>query len=330
MKRTTIVVLVSLTFAVVGGAAAQTGDTIKIAMIGKSMANPVFAAAHRGAQETASALSRSLGLTIDVAILTPSREDVELQLQGVEEAVRRGFDAILIAPTDSSRLTPAIDRAVDAGVAVMTFDNDAPSSKRFAHYGPDDVGIGQQVMNELAGQLGRSGKVALLAGNRDAQNLRARAEGVQKAAAGYPDIELIGPFYHEEKAQVAAGEMLRVNRENPDLKGWAIVGGWPLFRSSQTLALIDDLTERKLRVVCVDALPEQLLYVDKGLAVLLAQPVYEWGAVGVTTIVDELQGQADVPERIEMELVRVGPENLAEWATRLHEWGFQIDPSAYR
>ncbi len=61
--------------------------------------------------------------------------------------------------------------------------------------------------------------------------------------------------------------------------GWAVIGGWPLFRSSQSLALLEDLTQRKLKVVCVDALPEQLVYVQKGLAVLLAQPVYDWGTV---------------------------------------------------
>jgi len=185
-------------------------------------------------------------------------------------------------------------------------------------------------VDEVARQIGGTGKVALLAGNRDAANLRARAEGVEKAAGNLAGIELIGPFFHEETAHVAAAEMLRVNEANPDLRGWAVVGGWPLFRSSQSLALLDDLARRKLAVVCVDALPEQLVYVDKGLAVLLAQPVYDWGTVGVETIVNKLYGTAPVPERIEMELVRVGPDSLAEWAGRLRDWGFQIDPSAYQ
>jgi len=63
--------------------------------------------------------------------------------------------------------------------------------------------------------------------------------------------------------------------------------------------------------------------------VLMAQPVYDWGAVGVTTIVDKLHRNKAVPRRIEMQLVRVGRDNLAEWARRLRDWGFQVDPSAY-
>jgi ribose transport system substrate-binding protein len=331
MKRVTLVAVGLLVLAAAAMGLAQTGKRdIKIAMIAKSRANPVFVAAHRGAQDAARTLGAKHGVRIEVTILTPDREDTGLQLEGIADAIRSHADAILIAPTDAARVTPAIDQAVEAGVAVMTFDNDAPQSKRFAHYGPNDVAVGEAVMDELAEQIGGAGKVALLAGNRDAANLRARAEGVQNAAGRHEAIELIGPFYHEEKPQVAAAEMLRLNRANPDLKGWAIVGGWPLFRSSQSLALLDDLTQRQLKVVCVDALPEQLVYVDRGLAVLLAQPVYDWGTVGVATIVDKLFGEAAVPERIEMKLVRVAPDSLAEWAGRLRDWGFKIDPSVYQ
>ncbi|MGD8895268.1 MAG: substrate-binding domain-containing protein [Acidobacteriota bacterium] len=330
MKNAVLVALVSLVPGLVTVVTPQAGgQPLRIAVIGKSQANPVFAAAHRGAQDTAKSLGAELGRAIEVAVLTPDREDTALQMERLAGAVREGFDAVLIAPTDSSRMTPAINQAVEFGVAVMTFDNDAPSSKRFAHYGPNDVTVGRLVMKELATQLEGTGKVALLAGNEGAANLQARLRGVQQAAGDYPGIELIGPFYHEEKAHVAASLMLEVNRDNPDLRGWAAVGGWPLFRSSQTLALVGDLTERKLKVVGVDALPEELLYVDKGLAVLMAQPVYEWGAVGVTTIVDKLLRKASVPEHIEMKLVRVGRENLADWARQLRDWGFQIDPSAY-
>jgi len=331
MKKATLVAVAPLVLAAATMGLGQTAKPhVKIAMIGKSQSNPVFAAAHRGAQDAAETLSAKLAVTIEVVILTPDREDTALQIEGITDAIGKGADAILIAPTDAARVTPAIDRAVDAGVAVMTFDNDAPQSKRFAHYGPDDVAVGEQVMDELAKQIGGAGKVALLAGNADAANLRARVEGVQNAAGRNQDIELIGPIYHEEKAQVAAAEMLRVNKAHPDLKGWALVGGWPLFRSSQSLALLDDLSQRKLKVVGVDALPEELVYVDRGLAVLLAQPVYDWGTVGVTTIVDKLYRDVAVPEHIEMKLVRVAPDSLAQWAETLRDWGFKIDPSVYR
>ena len=51
-------------------------------------------------------------------------------------------------------MTGAINDAVARGVEVMTFDSDAPKSRRFSYYGVDDRRLGQSVMSELAKQLG--------------------------------------------------------------------------------------------------------------------------------------------------------------------------------
>jgi len=72
------------------------------------------------------------------------------------------------------------------------------------------------------------------------------------------------------------------------------------------------------------------VYVDKGIApVLLAQSVYQWGYVGVTTIVDKVINKKDVPAIIPMDLVRVTKGNLGEWARQLKAWGFTDVPDAY-
>ena len=61
-----------------------------------------------------------------------------------------------------------------------------------------------------------------------------------------------------------------------------MIGGWPLFRSSQSPAMMAEIQKRNLKVVAVDALPEQLVYLERGLVpVLWAQPVYDWGTIGV-------------------------------------------------
>jgi len=63
--------------------------------------------------------------------------------------------------------------------------------------------------------------------------------------------------------------------------------------------------------------------------VLLAQSVYQWGYVGVSTIVDKLINKKDVPTIIPMELVRVTKDNLGEWARQLKAWGLTDVPDAY-
>jgi ribose transport system substrate-binding protein len=123
--------------------------------------------------------------------------------------------------------------------------------------------------------------------------------------------------------------MLKFDAAHPQLAGWAMVGGWPLFRSSQSPALMTEIQKRGLKIVAVDALPEQLIYVERGLVpVLWAQPVYDWGAIGVGTIVDKLLLKKTVPRSIRMELIRVTRDDLRAYARRLSSWGFSL-PQEY-
>ena len=302
------------------------GGAIKIAMIAKSSTNPVFLSARTGAEAAAKDMSQKHGVPVEIVWLTPPAEDGQVQAQRIAQAVNEGATAVLISCSDAGKVNGAINDAVDRGVPVMTFDSDAPQSKRFAFYGVDDVKTGEAVMRELAIQMNGKGKIAILAGNQNAPNLRKRVEGVKQEAAKSPGITIAGTFYHIETPQDAAAEVIRVQNAYPDVTGWAMVGGWPLF----TQTLLSDLDPKKVKIVAVDALPAELAYVDKGLApVLLAQPTYKWGYVSVETIVNKIHMKQDVPQIIPMELVRVSKDNLGSWARQLKEWGFTDVPDAY-
>ena len=307
-------------------AAAAGKRKVKIAMIAKSSTNPVFLAARTGADAAARELGPKHGVDIEVAWLTPPQEDGQVQAQRIAQAVNEGADAILISCSDAGKVTGAINDAVGRGLAVMTFDSDAPQSKRFTFYGVDDLKTGQATMAELAAQMGGKGKVAVLQGNQNAPNLQKRVQGVREEAAKHPGIGIVGVFPNIETPQDAAAEVIRVNNAYPEIQGWAMVGGWPLF----TRTLLDEIDPKRMKIVAVDALPVELPYIEKGLApVLLAQPVYLWGHTGVSTIVDKLVLDKQVPERLPMELVRVSKENLGEWARQLKAWGFTDVPEKY-
>jgi ribose transport system substrate-binding protein len=309
------------------GAAPPANRGLKIAVIAKSSTNPVFLSARTGAEAAAKELSQKHNVPIEIAWLTPPSEDGQLQAQRIAQAVNEGASAVLISCSDAGKVTGAINDAVGRGVPVMTFDSDAPQSQRFAFYGVDDDKTGQAVMDELAAQMGKKGTLAILAGNQNAPNLRKRVDGVKQAAAArYPDMKIAGTFYHIETPQDAAAEVIRVQNAYPQVQGWAMIGGWPLF----TQTLLKDLDPAKVKIVAVDALPAELAYVEKGLApVLLAQPTYMWGYVGVQRIFDKVQLKQEVPQIIPMELVRVTKENLGTWARQLRDWGFTDVPQEY-
>ena len=292
---------------------------LKIAMIAKSSTNPVFLSARTGAEAAAKELSQKHNVPVEIVWLTPPAEDGQVQAQRLAQAVNEGATAALISCSDAGKVTGAINDAVARGVPVMTFDSDAPDSKRFAFYGVDDVKTGQAVMDELAKQMGEKGSVAILAGNQNAPNLRKRVDGVKEAAKNYPNMKIVETFYHVETPQDAAAEVIRAQNAYPQIQGWAMIGGWPLF----TQTLLTDLDPNKVKIVAVDALPAELPYVQKGLApVLLAQPTYLWGYVSVNKIFEKVHLKQDVPTIMPMDLVRVSKENLGTWARQLKAWGF--------
>jgi ribose transport system substrate-binding protein len=327
-KRFAVIVALSLLIGACGGGEkpAPAGRGLKIAMIAKSSTNPVFLSARTGAEAAAKELSQKHGIPIEIVWLTPPAEDGQVQAQRIAQAVNEGASAVLISCSDAGKVTGAINDAVGRGVPVMTFDSDAPQSNRFAFYGVDDIKTGEAVMRELAPLMNGKGKVAILAGNQNAPNLRNRVAGVKQEAAKYPGISIVDTFYHLETPQDAAAEVIRVQNAYPEVTGWAMVGGWPLF----TQTLLSDLDPKKVKIVAVDALPAELAYVEKGLApVLLAQPTYMWGYVSVQKIVDKLQLKQDVPQIIPMDLVKVTKDNLGTWARQLKTWGFTDVPDAY-
>jgi ribose transport system substrate-binding protein len=299
---------------------------LRIALIAKSSTNPVFLSARTGAEAAAKELSQTHGIPIDIVWMTPPAEDGQVQAQRIAQAVNEGASAILLSCSDAGKVTGAINDAAARGVPVMTFDSDAPQSSRFAFYGVDDVKTGEAVMRELAAQMHGKGAIAVLAGNQNAPNLRKRVDGVKQEAAKYPGITVVDTFYHIETPQDAAAEVIRAQNANPQIQGWAMIGGWPLF----TPALLTDLDPAKVKIVAVDALPAELVYVEKGLApVLLAQPTYMWGYVSVQRIVDKVYLKKDVPPIIPMELVRVTKDSLGSWAKQLKAWGFTDVPDKY-
>jgi len=226
--QTILLAALVLAFASVAQAA-EKSRTITIGLVAKSQGNPVFQAARVGAVDAAKELGAKHKLTIKIDWRTPNEEDAQKQAEAIEQLVLTGAEGIAVACSDANKLTDAINSAVKNGVPVATFDSDAPASKRFVTYGVDDLLCGAQVMDELAKIMNGRGVVAILAGNQNAPNLQIRVRGVREAAKKYPGITIRDAYYHKETAQDAAAKVEQVMQANPDITGWAMIGGWPLF-----------------------------------------------------------------------------------------------------
>jgi ribose transport system substrate-binding protein len=258
--------------------------TITIGVIGKSQSNPVFPIARIGAEDAARDLSKKHNLNIKIDWRTPNDEDAQKQAEAIEQLVLTGVDGIAISCSDANKVTEAINRAVAAGVPVATFDSDAPASKRFVTFGIDSFQCGFRTMEELAKLMDGKGTVAILGGSPNAPNLQQRVAGAKAAAAKHPGMNVRGVFYHRETPQDAAAKIEQVMQANPDINGWALIGGWPLFTENAL-----KWPPGTVKCVSMDALPAELGYIRSGhVPVLLHENFYEWGYRPVELLVDKI------------------------------------------
>ena len=300
---------------------------IVIGLVAKANDNQVFQVARTAAIKTAAELSKKEGVDISIEWRTPDQEDPTKQAANIE-AMTSICQGISVSCSEGEKLVGPINAAIDKGVSVMTFDSDSAHSKRMCYFGTDDAELGKRLVAELIKVMGEKGVVGILAGNKDAPNLQKRVNACREALAKYPGIKLAGAtngaFYHEETGQAAAAAWADAQNANPEITGWVLVGGWPLFIQGATKPLGEP---GKIKVVSCDALPGMLGYLrDGSVQVLLAQDVYGWGAQSVKILTDKILHGKTPPPFIYGELTPVTKENVEEYAKNWQVWAPAAKP----
>ena len=286
-------------------------------MIAKSQGNPFFEAARVGANDAARELGAKHGIKIKIDWRTPNEEDAQKQAEFLEQLVLNGADGVIISCSDATKLTDAINKAARQGIPVITFSGDAPASKRFVALGIDDFKCGEQTFETLAKLLDGKGVVAAIDGNPNAANLQQRAAGFRSAAKKHPGIKLLDIYYHKETPQDAVAKIEQVMQANPDITGWGLLGGWPLFT--------DDAlrwSPGTIKCVAVDALPPELRYVRSGhVQLLLSQDVYGYGYRAVEHLINKLHFKKDpVQVTDNTPLTPVTTDNVETFAKNWEKW----------
>jgi ribose transport system substrate-binding protein len=157
----------------------------------------------------------------------------------------------------------------------------------------------------------------ILAGNQAAPNLQTRAKGVREELAKHPNIKVIDTIYHEETPEKAAAAVQREQTAHPEINGWAMIGGWPLFTRDAL-----KWEPGTVKVVSVDALPPQLEYLKSGhVQLLLAQDCYGWGYKSVEILLEKVV-KAKSPEKpfVIDPLTPVTKENSDEFGKKWDKW----------
>ncbi|MFO8150669.1 MAG: D-ribose ABC transporter substrate-binding protein [Trueperaceae bacterium] len=132
--------------------------------------NPFFVDLRDGAQQMAD----ELGLEL---LVTDAQDSVSTQINDIEDLVQRGVAVLIINPTDSAAVVPAVMAANDAGIPVIAVDRGVDGGDLAYFIASDNVAGGASAAEFICTQLEGVGAVVELEGIPGTSAARERGEG---------------------------------------------------------------------------------------------------------------------------------------------------------
>jgi ribose transport system substrate-binding protein len=246
------------------------GKIYRFAFIPKALHIPVFNYAKIGAERQA----KSFG-NVEIIWNAPMQNDQIKQKEILETFIAQGVDGIAISCLNGDYLTPTINEAVDKGIPVVTWDSDAPKSKRVAFYGVNDYQSGVIMGEEIVKLLGQSGGEIAVITTLGADNLAKRLEGAMSVIRQHQQIKVVETFDVEDEA-IKTGRVIETATQTyPNLRAWLSVGGWPGFSRN----ILDPVDPKKTFVVSFDVIPPAPEIIKEGkIQLAIGQKYFGWGS----------------------------------------------------
>ena len=284
----------------------------KFAVVPKAMNNPFFDVARDGCLKRAKELGN-----VECIYKGPIEHEPATEAQIIQDFITQKVDGMAISVADVAAMTKSIEAATAAGIAVVTFDADAPGSKRLAYIGTNNKDFGLALGKQLRELRPEGGKYAMISGGPGAKNLAERVDGVREALKGSKWVEVAGsPTFCNDDSALAVQQMADLRTATPDLGAIVPVGGWPMFAPEGYKAFVNknkkDIDAGKFTLVVADTLKMQLELLRDGYSnALTGQRPFEMGEKSMDILLAIKKGEK-VPEIVYTGLDLVTKDNVAQ------------------
>ena len=276
--------------------AAPAADTLRFAVVPKAMNNPFFDLARDGCMKRAKELGN-----IECVYRGPVEHEPASQVQIVQDLITQGIDGLALSVSDADVAVNVIKQARDAGIAVITFDADAPKSARQAYVGTDNTEMGRELGRQLVQRQPKPGTYITQSGGPAADNLNERLKGLGEVLtkAGWK-IAPGSPSYCNDDSALANQQLSDQLTANPNADAVVPVGGWALFAPEAYKGFVNANRARydsgKLFLIMPDTLRIEVELLQQGFAqVLVGQRPFEMGEKAMDMLLALKKGQAVAP-----------------------------------
>ncbi|NJS37973.1 MAG: rhamnose ABC transporter substrate-binding protein [Rhodobacteraceae bacterium] len=193
---------------------AAAAEDVKIAILVKALGIGFFEAAAKGAEEAAAELG-----DVEIIYTGPTSTTAEGQIEVINALIAQGVDAIAISANDPDAVSPALQKAMERGITVISWDSGVAKEGRLMHLNPSSSAlIGNTIIKLAADHLPEGGDVAILSATSTSTNQNIWIEEATKVLPNYPGINLVATVYGDDLADKSYREAQGLIATYPDLK----------------------------------------------------------------------------------------------------------------
>jgi ribose transport system permease protein len=292
----------------------ETERALTIAFVPKALNSPFWGAMEDEARREAEALDVHL-----VALAADRETDVERQFQIIENLIQQEVDAILLAPSGSKELVPAIRKANDAGIPVLLIDTridqaaaDAVGAEVVTYIGSDNFEGGVVAGRYLADALGGSGSVAIIEGISGHETADQRRLGFLEGVSESPGVRVVASQTANWERALAYDVAENLLQAHPDLDAIFAANDEMALGAVEATAAAQRLDQ--VMIVGFDAIPDALENIRSGrLQGSVAQFPGEMGRLGVVHAAALLRAGERPPAEILTKVELIDRANLEQF-----------------
>jgi ribose transport system substrate-binding protein len=209
----------------------------------------------------------------------PQNYDPKAEQGALDRAVQKNASGILLGVTDPSVLKDSIDKAVAAGIPVITVDSDAPASKRLFFIGTNNYQVGVTGGQRLAQELKGKGNVVVFT-MPDQPNLQDRLRGYKDALARTPEIKITRVVDIQGDPRIAFDTTTEiVGKERDKVDGFVCLEAQS---GKEVASVLNSYHVTGKVVMAMDTDQDTLDWIKKGgIAATIAQKPYTMAFVGL-------------------------------------------------
>jgi simple sugar transport system substrate-binding protein len=159
---------------------------------------------------------------VNATLVGPAEADAAQQIPIIEDLIAKGVDALCVVPMDPTQLDPVLQKAMDAGITVVTHEASSQVSMDYDIEAFDNMAYGAGLMDRLAAAMGEEGEYAVFVGSLGSKTHNEWVDGgIARQMEAYPNMTMVGDKNESfDDAEIAYQKAKEILAAYPDIKGF--------------------------------------------------------------------------------------------------------------